>query len=56
MADDDMQSEREFNLRANPAVTVEIGDHPPKAYTAHELPRDERDRVFETVKERAPVS
>ena len=37
-----------FNLRANPAVTVEIGDSPRRPYTAHELPRDERDRVFES--------
>ncbi|MDO3634401.1 nitroreductase family deazaflavin-dependent oxidoreductase [Mycolicibacterium arseniciresistens] len=43
-----------FNLRANPAVTVEIGDKPRKPYTAHELARDERDRVWEIVKERAP--
>ncbi|MEV3901730.1 nitroreductase family deazaflavin-dependent oxidoreductase [Mycobacterium sp. NPDC050551] len=43
-----------FNLRANPAVTVEIGDHPRRPYTAHELARDERDRVWEIVKERAP--
>lgn len=43
-----------FNLRANPAVTVEIGDNPREPYTAHELARDERDRVWEIVKERAP--
>ncbi|MGA5464422.1 nitroreductase family deazaflavin-dependent oxidoreductase [Mycobacterium sp. NPDC050041] len=43
-----------FNLRANPAVTVEIGDNPRRPYTAHELARDERDRVWEIVKERAP--
>jgi deazaflavin-dependent oxidoreductase (nitroreductase family) len=43
-----------FNLRAHPNVQVEIGADPPKAMTAHELPRDERDRVFAVVKERAP--
>jgi deazaflavin-dependent oxidoreductase (nitroreductase family) len=43
-----------FNLRAEPHVTVEIGADPPKPATAHELPRDERDRIFEIVKQRAP--
>jgi deazaflavin-dependent oxidoreductase (nitroreductase family) len=43
-----------FNLRAHPDVQVEIGSDPPKAVVAHELPRDERDRIFEIVKERAP--
>jgi deazaflavin-dependent oxidoreductase (nitroreductase family) len=42
-----------FNLRANPNVRVEIGSDPPKPVVANELPRDERDRVFEIVKERA---
>jgi deazaflavin-dependent oxidoreductase (nitroreductase family) len=42
------------NVRANPAVTVEIGSEPPRAATAHELPRDERDRVYEVVVQRAP--
>ena len=43
-----------FNLRANPNVTVEIGSDPPKSVVAHELPRDERDRIFVIVKQRAP--
>jgi deazaflavin-dependent oxidoreductase (nitroreductase family) len=43
-----------FNLRAEPRVTVEIGADPAKPAVARELPRDERDRIFEVVKERAP--
>ena len=43
-----------FNLRANPNVTVEIGSDPPKAVVAHELPRDERDRIYDIIVERAP--
>jgi deazaflavin-dependent oxidoreductase (nitroreductase family) len=43
-----------FNLRAHPDVQVEIGSDPPKPVVAHELPRDDRDRIFATVKERAP--
>ena len=43
-----------FNLRAHPDVRVEIGSDPPNAMVANELPRDERDRVFATVKELAP--
>ena len=43
-----------FNLRANPNVTVEIGSDPPKSVVAHELPRDERDRVYEIIVQRAP--
>ena len=43
-----------FNLRANPDAKVEIGSDAPKSVVAHELPRDERDRVFGIVKERAP--
>lgn len=42
------------NLRANPGVEVEIGANPKTAGTAVELPRAERDRVFEIVKQRAP--
>lgn len=42
------------NLRANPSVEVEIGSNPKTGGTAVELPRAERDRVFEVVKERAP--
>ena len=43
-----------FNLRAHPDVQVEIGSDPPKPVVAHELPRDDRDRIFATDKERAP--
>ncbi len=43
-----------FNLRAHPAVTVEIGADAPRRASARELPRDERDRVYRTVVERAP--
>lgn len=43
-----------FNLRAHPDVRIEIADDPPKPAKAHELPRDERDRIFEIVKQRAP--
>jgi deazaflavin-dependent oxidoreductase (nitroreductase family) len=43
-----------FNLRAHPDDHVEIGDDATKPVRAHELPRDERDRIFEVVKERAP--
>ena len=43
-----------FNLRAHPDVQVQIGADPPKPVVAHELPRDDRDRIFATVKERAP--
>ncbi len=43
-----------FNLRADPAVTVEIGADPAKQVVAHELPKDERDRVYALIVERAP--
>ena len=43
-----------FNIRAHPDVQVEIGSNPPKSVVANELPRDERDRIYEIVKERAP--
>jgi deazaflavin-dependent oxidoreductase (nitroreductase family) len=43
-----------FNLRAQPAVTVEIGPDPPRAAVAHELPRAERDRLYAHIAERAP--
>jgi deazaflavin-dependent oxidoreductase (nitroreductase family) len=43
-----------FNIRAHPDVQVEIGSEPAKAVVANELPRDERDRIFGIVKERAP--
>lgn len=42
------------NLRANPHVEVEIGSQPKTHATAVELPRAERDRIFEIVKQRAP--
>ncbi len=43
-----------FNLRANPDAKVEIGSDPRKSVVAHELPRDERGRIFGIVKQRAP--
>ncbi len=43
-----------FNLRAHPDVSVEIGSDPPRRVTAHELPRDDRDRIYEIVTQRAP--
>lgn len=43
-----------FNLRAEPYATVEIGSDPPKAVVARELPRDERDRIYPLIVERAP--
>jgi deazaflavin-dependent oxidoreductase (nitroreductase family) len=43
-----------FNIRAHPDVQVEIGSNPPKSVVANELPRDERDRIYEIVKDRAP--
>lgn len=43
-----------LNIRATPAVTVEIGADPPRTATARELPRDERDRVYQVVVQRAP--
>jgi deazaflavin-dependent oxidoreductase (nitroreductase family) len=43
-----------FNIRAHPDVLVEIGSDPPRDVVANELPRDERDRIYEVVKERAP--
>jgi deazaflavin-dependent oxidoreductase (nitroreductase family) len=43
-----------FNLRAKPEVSVEIGAEAPKAVVAHELPRDERDRIYDIVVQRAP--
>lgn len=43
-----------FNLRAQPAVQVEIGADPKRDAAARELPRDERDRVYRIVVERAP--
>lgn len=43
-----------FNLRAQPTVQVEIGADPKRDVVARELPRDERDRVYAQVVERAP--
>jgi deazaflavin-dependent oxidoreductase (nitroreductase family) len=42
------------NIRKNPRVKVEIGDHPTADATAEELLPNERNRIFEIVKERAP--
>ncbi|MEB4211383.1 nitroreductase family deazaflavin-dependent oxidoreductase [Mycobacterium sp. 94-17] len=42
------------NIRANPHVTVEIGSEAPQSATARELPREERDSVYDVVVERAP--
>lgn len=42
------------NIRAHPDVYVEIGTAPAKPMTVRELPRDERDRIFRIVVERAP--
>ena len=41
------------NIRAHPNVAVEIGSDPSKAVVAHELPRDERDRIYAIVVQRA---
>ena len=43
-----------FNIRAHPEVSVEIGADAPKAVIAQELPRDERDRIYGIVAQRAP--
>ena len=43
-----------FNLRAHPDARVEIGSDPPRPVTAREHPRDERDRIYALVVERAP--
>ncbi len=43
-----------FNLRADPHASVEIGSEPPRSVVAHELPREERDRIYRIVVERAP--
>lgn len=42
------------NIRANPHVSVEIGPDAPKPATVRELPRDERDSIYQIVVERAP--
>ena len=43
-----------FNIRAHPEASVEIGTDPPRPVTARELPRDERDRIYDVVVQRAP--
>ncbi len=43
-----------YNLRTHPGVSVEIGADAPRSVTARELPRDERDRIYRIVVERAP--
>mgnify|MGYP000502857642 FL=1 len=43
-----------FNIRAHPGVTVEIGADPPRAVTARELPRAERDSLYPAIVELAP--
>lgn len=43
-----------FNIRQHPEVSIEIGADPPKPATAREVPRDERDRLYAIVAERAP--
>jgi deazaflavin-dependent oxidoreductase (nitroreductase family) len=43
-----------FNLRAHPTVKVEIGAAPQRDAVAHELPKAERDRVYDLIVERAP--
>ncbi len=43
-----------FNIRAHPDASVEIGSDAPRAVTARELPRGERDSVYAVVAERAP--
>jgi deazaflavin-dependent oxidoreductase (nitroreductase family) len=42
------------NIRANPKVSIEIGSDAPKPATVRELPRDERDSIYQIVVERAP--
>jgi deazaflavin-dependent oxidoreductase (nitroreductase family) len=43
-----------FNVRAKPNVTVDIGSDPPKTVVALDLPRDERDRIYAVIVQRAP--
>jgi deazaflavin-dependent oxidoreductase (nitroreductase family) len=43
-----------FNIRAHPDVQIEVGADPKKPAVAKELSRDERDRIYEIVKQRAP--
>jgi deazaflavin-dependent oxidoreductase (nitroreductase family) len=43
-----------YNIRVHPTASVEIGSDAPRTVTAHELLRDERDRIYEIVVQRAP--
>ena len=43
-----------FNLRGHPEVKVEIGPDPQRDAVARELPREERDRIYAAIVERAP--
>ncbi len=43
-----------FNLRATPHVSVEIGADPKRPVVARELTRDDRDRIYKIIVERAP--
>src|SRR5689334_1321872 len=43
-----------FNLRADPEVVIEVGSEVAREVVARELPREERDRIYEVVVERAP--
>ena len=43
-----------FNLRAHPHVQVEIGAEPKRPVVARELTREDRDRIYQIVVERAP--
>ncbi|WP_428342517.1 nitroreductase/quinone reductase family protein [Mycobacterium sp.] len=42
------------NIRGNPQVRIEIGAKPATRATTAELPRPERDRIFDIIKQRAP--
>ena len=33
---------------------IEVFEDPPKSVVAHELPRDERDRIYDIIVQRAP--
>ena len=43
-----------FNVRCGPTVTVEIRPGPPARIVIHELPKAERDNVYERIDELAP--
>jgi deazaflavin-dependent oxidoreductase (nitroreductase family) len=42
------------NIRTDPQVSVEIGADAAKPATAHELPREQRDSIYQTIVDRAP--